>query len=96
MATSLGDDNLYGILGLIEGQDPASISEGEIEKAYRKRALECHPDKRPGDKAAGAVLAWLLPAYCLTCCKACQGPCHLRSGGFTRSNVPAKELDGCV
>lgn len=62
MASSVGDDDLYGILGLTEGQDPSSISDGEIKKAYRKRALECHPDKRPGDKAAGELLACRLSA----------------------------------
>ena len=38
---------LYSILGLDDG---ASID--EVRKAYRQRALECHPDKKPGDEEA--------------------------------------------
>ncbi|GJP49460.1 hypothetical protein CLOM_g8660 [Closterium sp. NIES-68] len=63
MASSLGDADLYAILGLkIEG-DAAPPTAPEIKKAYRKRALELHPDKRPGDKAAAAEFDELQKAY---------------------------------
>ena len=45
------DENLYEVLGLDGSQEPPLSA--DIRKAYRRRALECHPDKRPGDKAAG-------------------------------------------
>lgn len=37
----------YEVLGV-----PKNADEGEIKKAYRRLAMEYHPDRRPGDKAA--------------------------------------------
>ncbi|NCB03771.1 MAG: molecular chaperone DnaJ, partial [Spirochaetia bacterium] len=37
----------YEVLGLKKG-----ASEAEIKSAFRKKAMEYHPDKNPGDKKA--------------------------------------------
>ncbi|XP_061429771.1 dnaJ homolog subfamily C member 17 [Lethenteron reissneri] len=39
--------DLYGLLGIKENASPK-----EIKKAYRRKALECHPDKNPDNPSA--------------------------------------------
>ena len=48
----------YEILGIDKGADA-----GAIKKAYRKKAIEFHPDKNPGDKAAEEKFKEAAEAY---------------------------------
>ena len=48
----------YDILGISKSADAS-----EIKKAYRKKALQYHPDKNPGDKEAEAKFKEAAEAY---------------------------------
>jgi molecular chaperone DnaJ len=50
--------DFYEILGISKGADAAAI-----KKAYRKKAIEHHPDKNPGDKSAEDKFKLAAEAY---------------------------------
>ncbi|HXM37886.1 MAG TPA: molecular chaperone DnaJ, partial [Gemmatimonadales bacterium] len=50
--------DFYIILGVSR-----DASEGEVKKAYRKLAMECHPDRNNGDKAAEEKFKLVTEAY---------------------------------
>jgi molecular chaperone DnaJ len=51
-------NDFYDILGISKGATPE-----EIKKAYRKKAIEFHPDKNPGDKQAEEQFKKCAEAY---------------------------------
>lgn len=53
----------YLVLGLPSGEEGAGLSEQEISKAYRSKARELHPDKRPDDPNAHADFLKLKNSY---------------------------------
>ncbi len=50
--------DFYVVLGV-----QRDASEGDIKKAYRKLAMECHPDRNNGDKAAEEKFKLVTEAY---------------------------------
>ncbi|KAL6270869.1 hypothetical protein ACE6H2_027780 [Prunus campanulata] len=59
----MDDIDHYKILGLPSGEEGAKLTEKEISKAYRAKALELHPDKRPDDPDAHANFQILKSSY---------------------------------
>ncbi|CAK9316011.1 unnamed protein product [Citrullus colocynthis] len=57
------DVDHYAVLGLPSGEQGAKLTEKEISKAYRAKALELHPDKRPDDPNAHANFQMLKSSY---------------------------------
>lgn len=57
------DVDHYAVLGLPSGDEGAKLTEKEISKAYRAKALELHPDKRPDDPSAHENFQTLKSSY---------------------------------
>ncbi|CAA3016291.1 dnaJ homolog subfamily C member 17-like [Olea europaea var. sylvestris] len=60
-----GEIDHYVVLGLPSGEEGAKLSEKEITKAYRLKALELHPDKRPDDPNAHDNFQKLTTSYAI-------------------------------
>ncbi|XP_060199087.1 uncharacterized protein LOC132627645 [Lycium barbarum] len=58
----IGADH-YAVLSLPSGEEGARLSQKDIAKAYRKKALELHPDKRPHDPNAHFNFQKLTTSY---------------------------------
>jgi molecular chaperone DnaJ len=50
--------DFYSVLGV-----PRDCSEADVKKAYRRLAMECHPDRNNGDKAAEEKFKLVTEAY---------------------------------
>ena len=48
----------YEILGVTR-----TVTEVELKSAFRKAAMQCHPDRNPGDKAAESLFKEVNEAY---------------------------------
>ncbi|XP_071696303.1 uncharacterized protein [Rutidosis leptorrhynchoides] len=57
------DVDHYLFLGLPSGKEGSKLTEKEISKAYRRKSLEVHPDKRLDDPNASANFIKLQTAY---------------------------------
>ncbi|KAF7810759.1 dnaJ-like protein subfamily C member 17 [Senna tora] len=57
------DVDHYRILGLPSGEEGAKLTDKEISKAYKLKALELHPDKRPDDPNAHSNFQKLKTSY---------------------------------
>ncbi|XP_024156192.1 dnaJ homolog subfamily C member 17-like [Rosa chinensis] len=53
----------YKVLGLPSGEEGTKLTQIEISKAYRAKALDLHPDKRPEDPHANANFQRLKSSY---------------------------------
>ncbi|CAK8574206.1 unnamed protein product [Lathyrus sativus] len=53
----------YTVLGLPSGEEGSNLTEKDINKAYKLKALELHPDKRPDDPNAAANFQQLRTSY---------------------------------
>jgi DnaJ homolog subfamily C member 17 len=53
----------YTVLGLPSGEEGSNLTQKDINKAYKSKALELHPDKRPDDPNAAANFQQLRTSY---------------------------------
>ncbi|KAI3846909.1 hypothetical protein MKX03_016565 [Papaver bracteatum] len=57
------DIDHYLVLGLPTGEQGEKLTDAEINKAYKTKALELHPDKRPDDPNATSNFLQLQSSY---------------------------------
>ena len=57
------DVDHYSVLGLPSWEEGAELTEKEISRAYKAKALELHPDKRPHDPNAHSNFQKLKSSY---------------------------------
>eukprot|EP00889_Picochlorum_renovo_P004923 jgi/Picre1/31953/NNA_007301.t1 len=65
MALEDSFENAYETLGLTDGGP--STSESDIKKAYRRLALQKHPDKNPDNPDAAQEFSRIQKAYDILC-----------------------------
>ncbi|MCL7045436.1 hypothetical protein MKW94_005956 [Papaver nudicaule] len=53
----------YVVLGLPSGEQGARLTDADIKKAYKIKALELHPDKRPDNPNANINFLKLSESY---------------------------------
>src|ERR1700676_1705265 len=54
----MAKQDFYEMLGVAKSAGP-----DDLKKAYRKLAMQCHPDRNPGDKAAEQKFKEISEAY---------------------------------
>lgn len=90
------EEDHYQVLGLQSGREGAKYSVADIRKAYRARALVCHPDKRPDDPNAAALFQKIQTAYELltdeTARKAFDEFVRLRDERLSREHQRASDV----
>ncbi|CAL1415031.1 unnamed protein product [Linum trigynum] len=57
------EDEHYTVLGLPSGEEGFQLSSEEIRRAYKRKAFELHPDKRPDDENAKQKFQKLQSSY---------------------------------